>query len=102
MRLHRLELLSISIIYSLNLRDLTLAVCCRGLVIFHFDEDEPAVSQALVATVILVAQVGEYMAELLLGQDGLVWIALATGVVKPHAPCCHQPARNRSLWSNMA
>ena len=47
-------------------------------------------SQALVATVIVVAQVGEYLAELLLGQDGLERVALATGVVEPHAPCRHQ------------
>ena len=58
--------------------------------IFHFDEDEPAVSQALVAAVVAVAQVGEYLAELLLGQDGLERVALATGVVEPHAPCRHQ------------
>ena len=47
-------------------------------------------SQALVAQVILVAQVGEYLAELLFGQDGLEGVALATGVVEPHAPCRHQ------------
>ena len=58
--------------------------------VFHFDEDEPAVSQALVAFVILVAQVGEYLAELLFCQDSLERVALATGVVKPHAPCRHQ------------
>ena len=47
-------------------------------------------SQALVAFVILVAQVGEYLAELLLGQDGLEGVALATGMVERHAPCRHQ------------
>ena len=58
--------------------------------VFHFDEDEPAVSQALVAQVIVVAQIGENLAELLLGQDGLEGVALATGMVEPHAPCRHQ------------
>ena len=58
--------------------------------VFHLDEDELAVSQALVAAVVVVAQVGEYLAELLLGQDGLERVALATGVVEPHAPCRHQ------------
>ena len=47
-------------------------------------------SQALVAAVVVVTQVGEYLAELLLGQDGLERVALATGVVEPHAPCRHQ------------
>ena len=47
-------------------------------------------SQAFVAQVIVVAQVGEYPAELLLGQNGLERVALATGVVEPHAPCRHQ------------
>ena len=58
--------------------------------VFHFDKDEATVVQALVAAVIVVAQVGEYLAELLLGQDGLERVALATGVVEPHAPCRHQ------------
>ena len=47
-------------------------------------------SQALVAQVIVVAQIGENLAELLLGQDGLEGVALATGMVEPHAPCRHQ------------
>ena len=47
-------------------------------------------SQAFVAQVIVVAQVGEYPAELLRGQNGLERVALATGVVEPHAPCRHQ------------
>lgn len=47
-------------------------------------------SQALVAFVILVAQVGEYLAELLFCQDGLEGVTLAPGVVEPHAPCRHQ------------
>ena len=47
-------------------------------------------SQALVAQVIVVAQVGEYLAELMLGQDGLERVSLATGMVEPHAPCRHQ------------
>ena len=60
-----------------------------GLV-FHFDEDEAAVSQALVAAVVVVAQVGEYLAELLFCQDGLERVVLAARVVEPHAPCRHQ------------
>ena len=47
-------------------------------------------SQALVAQVIVVAQIGEYLAELLFCQDGLEGVTLATGVVEPHAPCRHQ------------
>lgn len=47
-------------------------------------------SQVLVAQVIVVAQVGEYLAELLFGQDGLERVVLATGVVEPHVPCRHQ------------
>lgn len=47
-------------------------------------------SQTLVAFVILVTQIGEYLAELLLGQDGLEGVALATGMVESHAPCRHQ------------
>ena len=47
-------------------------------------------SQALVAQVIVVAQVGEYLAELLFCQDGLERVALATGMVELHAPCRHQ------------
>ena len=47
-------------------------------------------SQALVAAVVVVTQIGEYLAELLLGQDGLERVALAAGVVEPHAPCHHQ------------
>ena len=58
--------------------------------VFHLDEDELAVTQALVAAVIVVAQVGEFLAELLLSQDGLERVPLATGVVEPHAPCRHQ------------
>ena len=73
-----------------NLRYLILTVLLGRWLVFHFNEDEPAVSQALVTTVIVVAQVGEYLAELLLGQDGLERVALATGVVEPHAPCRHQ------------
>jgi len=48
------------------------------------------VAQTLVAAVVVVTQIGEYLAELLLGQDGLERVALATGVVEPHAPCRHQ------------
>jgi len=48
------------------------------------------VSHTLVAAVVVVAQVGEYLTELLLGQDGLERVALATGVVESHAPCRHQ------------
>ena len=47
-------------------------------------------AQALVAQVIVVAQVGEYLAELLFGQNGLERVAFATGVVELHAPCSHQ------------
>lgn len=47
-------------------------------------------SQALVAAVVVVAQVGEYLAELLFCQDGLERVVLAAGVVEPHAPCRHQ------------
>lgn len=47
-------------------------------------------AQALVAAIVVVTQIGEYLAELLFCQDGLERVALATGVVEPHAPCRHQ------------
>lgn len=47
-------------------------------------------AQALVAAVVVVTQVGEYLAELLFCQDGLERVTLAAGVVELHAPCRHQ------------
>lgn len=59
-------------------------------VVFHFDEYEASVSQALVALVVVVTQVGENPAKFLLGQDGLERVVLATAVIQLLASCRHQ------------